>query len=106
VPYTPSRGQAYWVTIEGMRKPWLIVSNNARHAQLGNALAVRLTTTAKPVLASVVRLDHRDKPLAGSVLCDDVAIIWHDELEELAGALTMQTMMRVDNGLRAALALN
>ena len=104
--YVPSRGQVYMVTIEDLRKPWLIVSNNARHAQLDNALAVRITTTNKPDLASIVKLTHADRPLVGSVLCDDIAIIWHDELEEVAGALTMSTMMRVDAGLRAALALN
>lgn len=92
------------VTIEDLRKPWLIVSNNARNSQLPSALAVRITTTRKPNLDAIVELAPSD-PLVGRVLCDEIGTIWHDELEETRGTLTPATMMRVDAGLRAALAL-
>jgi mRNA interferase MazF len=92
-------------TLGQHRKPWLVVSNNARNASgLGTVLAVRITTSNKPALDSIVELDRSD-PLVGRVLCDDITYLYADELEELAGALSPSTMMRVDNGLRAALAL-
>ena len=89
-----------------MRKPWLVVSNNARNRALGTCLAVRITTSQKPELDSIVELGPQDAPLQGRVLCDDIAVMFPDEdgFEHL-GAVTTGTMMRVDAGLRAALAL-
>jgi mRNA interferase MazF len=106
VPIAATRGQVYWATIEGRRKPWLVVSNNPRNRALGSCLAVRLSTSAKPSLASIVELHDADRPLTGRVLCDDIAVLYPDEDGfEYLSALTPATMRRVDDGLRVALAL-
>jgi mRNA interferase MazF len=102
--FIPVRGRVYMADIGAGRKPWLVVSNNARNRALSDCVAVRLTTTRKPDLASVVRLDSAD-PLVGSVLCDDIAVIYRDDLLEDCGALSLPTMLRVALGLRSALAL-
>jgi mRNA interferase MazF len=86
------------------RKPYLVVSNNPRNRQLGTALIVRITTTPKPELDSIIELDRSD-PLAGRVLCDDITVLFDDDEVVLAGALSPATMRRVDAGLRTALAL-
>jgi mRNA interferase MazF len=102
----PSRGRVYWATLDGMRKPWLVVSNNPRNRALGTCLAVRITTSQKPELDTIVELGPQDAPLRGRVLCDDIAVLFpsEDGFEHL-GAITTGTMLRVDAGLRAALAL-
>ncbi|MDR1187615.1 MAG: type II toxin-antitoxin system PemK/MazF family toxin [Bifidobacteriaceae bacterium] len=99
-----SRGQIYWADIGAGRKPYLVVSNNARHRQLGTALVVRITTTRKPDLDTIVVLGPPD-PLVGSVLGDDITVLYADDQVEPAGALAPETMMRVNAGLRAALAV-
>ncbi len=100
----PVRGRVYMADVGSGRKPWLVVSNNARNRALSDCLAVRLTTSVKPELPSVVPLGHAD-PLTGRVLCDDIALLYREDLEEDRGALTPETMMKVAAGLRAALAL-
>ena len=101
---TPVRGRVYWADLGYGRKPWLVVSNNRRNARFDDCLVVRITTTAKPPdEPTVVRLTDEDQ-LAGWVVCDDVTSAYCDELTD-AGALTRATMERVNDGLRAALAL-
>ncbi len=101
------RGRVYYaVTDERVgEKPFLVVSNNGRNRALKSALVVRVTTSDKPVLASIVELAHEDQPMHGRVLCDDIFELWPDEVTRDAGALSQRTMMRVADGLRAALAL-
>lgn len=101
------RGRVYAATIdpEVGRKYYLVVSNNRRNAALRTALAARLTTTAKPALASIVEMSAAD-PLVGRVLCDDLVELWEDELGADLGALSRPTMRAVDAGLKAALALS
>jgi mRNA interferase MazF len=102
---SPARGQVYMATLGELRKPWLVVSNNARNSSgLGTVLAVRITTSDKPPLDSIVELGRND-PLVGRVLCDEITFVFLDELDQLVGALSPATMMRVDKGLRAALGL-
>ena len=101
-----SRGRVYWATIDGRRKPWLVVSNNARNVQLPSCLGVRITTSDKPQLASIVRLSVEDAPLLGSVMCDDIAVLFPDDDQfEYFSAVTPATMIRVEAGVKAALAL-
>ncbi len=101
---TPVRGCVYWADLGYGRKPWLVVSNNRRNSRFEDCLVVRITTTAKPPdEPTVVRLTSEDQ-LAGWVLCDDVTSAHRDELTD-AGALTRATMERVNDSLRAALAL-
>lgn len=100
----PVRGRVYMADIGSGRKPWLIVSNNTRNRALGDCLAVRVTTSVKPELPSIIQLDRQD-PLVGRVLCDDIALLYREDLEEDRGALTLATMVKVAAGLRAALAI-
>jgi len=100
----PVRGRVYMADIGAGRKPWLVVSNNARNRALSDCLAVRLTTSVKPDLPSIVQLSSAD-PLVGRVLCDDIALLYREDLDEERGALSPGTMLKVAAGLRIALAL-
>ncbi len=42
------------------RKLWLVVSNNQRNRALDDVLAVRLTTSRKPPIPTVVELSPAD----------------------------------------------
>lgn len=100
----PARGRVYRADLGYGLKPFLIVSNNRRNNALDSALAVRLTTSPKPELTSIVPLGPAD-PLVGRVLCDDIVPIYRDELKEDLGALSRETMTAVAAGLSAALGL-
>jgi mRNA interferase MazF len=108
VTVEPVRGQVVWVELPGVegRKPYLVVSNNQRNRQLGDILGARVTTTRKPEhLRSVITLTPEDHPLVGSVLCDDIYPVFKDEIRAMWGAVTQNTMRRVEDGLRIALGL-
>ena len=66
-------------------------------------LAVRLMTTkprdARPALAELGPTDV----MTGWASCDDIETIYDDEVRADMGAVTAQTMRRVEAGLRAAL---
>jgi mRNA interferase MazF len=101
----PVRGRVYAADLGQGRKPWLVVSNNGRNRQLDSCLAVRITTSRKPALETIVELDAAD-PLVGRVLCDDVNQVYRDELMQDLGALSPRTMAAVNVGLAVALALD
>ena len=75
-----TRGQVYWATFDASigRKPWLVVSNNARNRRLGDVLVARITSSPKPRISSIVELPHGEC-IAGSVLCDDIVAMYEDE---------------------------
>lgn len=100
------RGRVVWAVIDESigRKPFLVVSNNARNQAMQSFRAVRMTTSAKPDIPSVVSL-AAGEPLRGNVLCDEVMMMWADEVVSEAGALSPQTRAQVESGLRAALGL-
>lgn len=85
-------------------KYYLVVSNNSRNRALPNVLAVRITTTLKPALPSIVAL-ALDDPVAGRVLCDDLIQLWPDEVRRELGALSPATMRQINDGLKVALGL-
>ncbi|MGQ0843671.1 MAG: type II toxin-antitoxin system PemK/MazF family toxin [Sporichthyaceae bacterium] len=87
------------------RKPYLVVSNNGRNRSLRSALAVRITTSEKPEIDSIVVLDAADAPLVGRVLCDDVVEVYEEDVHRDMGALSRPSMRRVDAGLKVALGL-
>jgi mRNA interferase MazF len=101
----PIRGVVYRADIGYGLKPWLVVSNNARNQHFEDCLAVRITTTEQLELPSNVRLGPADGGLVGWVCCDDINILGREELKETLGAISPRTMMKVGEGLRAALAL-
>ncbi|MCS0636287.1 type II toxin-antitoxin system PemK/MazF family toxin [Streptomyces sp. LP05-1] len=100
----PVRGRVYRADLGSGLKPWLVVSNNARNRALHDVLVVRVTTSPKPSLASIVELGP-DDPLVGRILCDDLGPLYRDEIKADLGALSAPTMMRVASALRHVLAL-
>jgi mRNA interferase MazF len=101
----PLRGQVFQVDLGHGRKPWLVVSNNARNRNLDSVLAARITTTRKhATMPTLIPLTATD-PLVGFVLCDDVVQLYQDELTKPAGVLSPRTMTAVSEGLRIALGL-
>jgi mRNA interferase MazF len=101
----PVRGLVYRADLGYGLKPFLVVSNNTRNQKLGDCLAVRLTTTTKPDLPSIVKLQAADAPLVGYVCCDDISTVFRNELRQQVGALSLPSMMRVASALKAALAI-
>jgi mRNA interferase MazF len=102
------RGRVYRAEIEGIegQKYYAIVSNNRRNAQLPQVLGVRLTTSVKPDILSVVELHQpQDGPFTGRAACDDIEALWPDEIRADCGALTAAAMRRIEVGLRAALGM-
>ena len=85
-------------------KYFLVVSNNRRNRNLPQVLAVRLTTTPKPSLPSIVPLQSPEV-FTGSVVCDDIVEIYEDEVKRDLGALSPSAMNAVARGLAAALDL-
>lgn len=101
----PLRGQVFHVDLGHGRKPWLVVSNNARNRNLGSVLAARVTASRKhAAIPTVVALSSAD-PLAGHVLCDDIVQLYRDELGRPAGALSPATTAAVNDGIRIAFGL-
>ena len=100
------RGRVVWATIDESvgRNPYVVVSNNARNQAMQSFLAARITTTRKPDIPSVVIL-AAGEPLRGSVLCDEVMLMWTDEVIDEVGALSPQAMTAVEAGLRSVLGL-
>lgn len=103
---TVIRGRIYGAEIGDLgEKYYLAVSNNTRNARMKDFLAVRLTTSRKPPLPSVVHLTDQDAPWTGAVCCDDVEPVFRTEVTRDLGALRPETMQRVDEALRGALGL-
>lgn len=103
---TVQRGRVIQADV-GLDEPklFIVVSNNGRNAALGSVLAVRLTTTQKKPRSSIVEIPHGE-PVTGRALCDDIYVIYEDEILGSRGALTPGTMAAICDGLRAALALD
>ncbi len=101
------RGQVYFAVLPGLEseKPYLIVSNNARNGALRTALVVRITTSDKPHVRTAIRIPDGEC-CVGYVLCDDIEPLYPEDVHRLAGALSPSVMLKVADGLRAALALN
>jgi mRNA interferase MazF len=101
------RGRVYRVELENVegQKYYLIVSSNDRNRRLPQVLGVRLTTSPKPAIPSIVELSQTDGPFVGRAACDDIDAIWGDEIRADSGALTPRAMARIEDGLRAALGL-
>lgn len=96
-------GQVFRVDLGHGRKPWVVLSNNARNRNLDTVLAARITTTSRNAhVPTVVALDSTD-PLVGYVLVDDIMQLYHDELTSPVGALSPATMHQISSALRIAL---
>ena len=101
------RGRVYcakFANVDG-EKYYLVVSNNRRNNQLKQVLAIRLTTTKKPSISSIVEIP-RGEVFVGRAVCDDIVEIWQDEVGRDLGAITPRTMAQIALGLRAALGIS
>lgn len=99
------RGQVIRADI-GLDEPKLlaVVSNNRRNAAMPSVLAVRLTTTPKPPMPSVVELGHPEV-FTGRIVCDDIIEVFEEEVMAVRGGLTGAALAALNDGLRAALDL-
>jgi mRNA interferase MazF len=89
----------------GADKYFLVVSNNRRNQAFEQVLAVRLTTTKpRDNRPAMVELGPGEV-MTGWVSCDDIETVYDDEVRADMGAVTTQTMHRVQDGLRAALGM-
>jgi mRNA interferase MazF len=99
----PMRGQVFRVDLGHGPKPWVVISNNQRNRNLETVIAARITASRKRAeLPTIVELSS-DDPLVGYVLCDDLVQLYREELNQLDGALSAKTMIRVSDGIRIAL---
>ncbi len=100
------RGRVYSALIPALKseKYFIIVSNNRRNNALGSALAVRLTTSPKPFMPSIVEMPAGEV-VTGRAVCDDIYELFADEIRQDLGGLTSKTMAEISNGLRSALNL-
>ena len=100
------RGRVYAAKLSNLpdEKHFLVVSNNRRNRQLPQVLAVRLTTSPKPAIPSIIEIPAYE-PLAGRVVCDDIVELYEDEVRRDLGALSPAAMRAVEYGLCAALDL-
>jgi len=100
------RGVIYSAYLEhvGEEKLYVVVLNNARNRSLDTALAARITTTRKPQITSIVPIQPGEA-VHGSVLCDDIELLYPEDVRSSPGAFSPAMMRRIDNGLRAAFGL-
>jgi len=100
------RGRVYAAKLSNIKdeKYFVVVSNNQRNAHLPQVLAVRLTTSPKPSIPSIVEIG-KGEVFLGRAVCDDIVELYEDEIQRDLGALSTSAMSALGNGLRAALAL-
>lgn len=105
-PWPLIRGRVYAAVVPPLEteKFFVVVSNNARNAALPTVLAVRMTTSAKPKLASIIEFADQES-FVGRVLCDDIVELYADEIQRDLGALSPQTMHSIEAGLKVALGI-
>ena len=101
------RGRIYraHLTHIGEDKYFLVVSNNRRNRAFEQVLAARLTTTPPVAERPAMVPLGPDEIMTGWVSCDDIEVLYHDEVRADIGAISASTMRRVEAGLRAALGL-
>lgn len=86
-------------------KLFVVVSNNRRNQNLQQVLAVRLTTTRKPLIPSIVELAHPES-FIGRAVCDDIVEIYANEVIAVIGGLSPVAMRAINSGLAAALGMS
>jgi mRNA interferase MazF len=100
------RGQVVRADV-GLDEPkrFVVVSNNQRNRNFDQVLTARMTTTPKQHRSSVVQLGPADSPHRGAIVCDDIVTVWEDEVVDVLGRLSPDTIRCVDLGLLAALGI-
>jgi mRNA interferase MazF len=101
------RGRIYRAHLShiGEDKYFLVVSNNRRNRAFEQVLAVRLTTTPpRDERPAMVPLGPGEI-MTCWVSCDDIEVLYDDEVRADLGAITAPAMRRVEAGLRASLGM-
>src|ERR1700737_4026488 len=88
----------------GSDKLFVVVSNNQRNRNLDEALAAGITTSLKPHISSIIEIDPGE-PVHGRVLCDDIELIYREDVQSVHGGFSPRMMAKINDGLRAALNL-
>jgi mRNA interferase MazF len=101
------RGRVYRAPLThiGEDKYFLVVSNNRRNRAFEQVLAARLTTTPPRAERPAMVPLGPDEVMTGWVSCDDIEVLYDDEVRADLGAISASAMRRVEAGLRAALGL-
>jgi mRNA-degrading endonuclease toxin of MazEF toxin-antitoxin module len=101
------RGHVYRAHLShiGEDKIFLVVSNNRRNRAFQQVLMARLTTTPPPQPRPAMVPLGNGEVMTGWVSCDDIEIVYDDEVRADLGAITSAAMQRVEAGLRAALGM-
>lgn len=104
-PWPLVRGRVYAAKFSNIKdeKYFVVVSNNQRNSHLPQVLAVRLTTSPKPSIPSIVEIG-KGEVFLGRAVCDDIVELYEDEIQRDLGALSPAAMSALGNGLKAALA--
>lgn len=105
-PWPLLRGRVYAVQLSNLKdeKFFLVISNNQRNARLPQVLAIRLTTSPKPSILSIVELG-KFEAFIGRAVCDDIVEIYEDEVVRDIGVLSPMAMAAIGRGISAALGL-
>lgn len=106
-PRSYLRGEVYGYKFDpdADPKPALIVSNNAKNrSRFPIVHVLRITTAPKGKLDTIVPIPSSET-IKGSVICDDLALVLKDDLQDRCGALSPRTMALVDDALRVVLSL-
>ena len=100
------RGRVYAAKLSNIKneKYFVVVSNNQRNSQLPQVLAVRLTTSPKPRIPSIVELG-KGEVFLGRAVCDDIVELYADEILRDLGALSPGALSNLGEGLKAALSI-
>jgi mRNA interferase MazF len=100
------RGRVYAARLSNVKdeKFLVVVSNNQRNTQLPQVLVIRLTTSQKPSIPSIVELG-KGEAFIGRAVCDDIVEIYEDEVVRDLGALSPTAMSAIGDGIEAALGL-
>lgn len=102
------RGEVYHVDFED-RGPhfYIVVSNDVRNRKLKTVLSVMVTSNeAKRGIPTAVEMAVGD-PVHGFAMADDIIELWEDEVSERPkGAITLETMARLNAALKIALGLS
>jgi mRNA interferase MazF len=105
-PWPLLRGRVYAAKLSNIKseKYFVVVSNNQRNSTLPQVLAVRLTTSPKPRIPSIVELGNGEVFL-GRAVCDDIVELYEDEILRDLGALSPGAISNLSAGLKAGFSI-
>lgn len=103
----PRRGEVYWVTFGPPvgRRPVLVVQNDVGNRHFASTVVAHVSATPRPDYPFLVALEAQELGRASWVHCETLNTLPITLLEERLGALSPQSMGKVDEALRLSLGL-